>query len=111
MLFFPRVSSVKDKHFRIEQMQEVPFECCCPSLKEVVSSRTFKCGQYHGKRPLLCISGRASTKQPSSVHETSNKGQEPSTVKIKPERLAAMRKIERMVIWTSRLISNIDWFD
>lgn len=92
---------------------EIPFDLCCPSQKELLETRTcVDCGIYHGTKKSLIFHRRQCKKRKTPP---TSKAVEPATVvipRMRPQRLAARRQQERMIVWTSRLNDqHVDWFD
>jgi hypothetical protein len=95
---------------------ELPFDYCCPSLQDLLGSRTCeKCGIYHATKKSLiahrriCKINGAETDTP---HSTLNGTQSAICKRVRPLRVAAQRQKEKMIIWTSRLNDkHVDWFD
>ncbi|XP_037033492.1 uncharacterized protein LOC119072388 isoform X2 [Bradysia coprophila] len=107
--------NLKDDKFRVGIRQEVPFDICCPSLKDVIQSRTCECGIQHASKKSLnkhiksClhIKRRKTSTQPKKTSVAT-----PPRPVTRPKRLAAIRQGEKMIVWSSRLnAEHVDWFD
>lgn len=100
---------LKDDHFKVGPINEIPFDICCPSLKELVPSRTCNCGLYHGTKKSLnehqrvCKNGK-----------NCRKGKE-QQIHVRAKRIVLQRQQEKMVIWASNMNNteelHVDWFD
>jgi len=101
---------LNDDHLKIGKIKEVPYDFCCPSIKELIAVRTCEfCGLYHATLKSLAAHRRL-CKSKSSQRSTSN--DPPIIPRVRPQRIAAKRQKEKMVIWTSRLNDkHVDWFD
>lgn len=93
----------------------VPFDMCCPSIKEILSSRKCKqCNLYHSsqrslKGHLKTCDGRA---QQNSAAQDLPPPFLAARTRDRPVRIAAQRAGEVLTIWTSRINDqHIDWFD
>lgn len=42
--------ALTNDHFKDGILKEVPFDCCCPSLNDILVFRTCECGIYHGSK-------------------------------------------------------------
>lgn len=113
--------ALKDEQFKVGIVNEVPFDHCCLSLKDILIGRTCEwCGIYHGtKKSLTKHLPKCSHKlrnRNKSLEESSNMlvSEKRKTVVIssRPKRLAAVRQREKMVVWSSKLnAEHVDWFD
>lgn len=87
--------NLNDQKFRVGTRREVAFDTCCPSLKDVVSSRTCGCGIMHVSKKSLnshkrsCSTKEAETKSVASIQ---------TTMITRPKRLAAIRQGEKMIV-------------
>ncbi len=105
---------INDEAFKTGASGEVPFDLCCPSVKELVPSRTCpKCGLYFASVKSVKCHKRACQRAHSALNDETF-GQPLLTQRRnnRPVRIAARRQQERMVIWSSRLNDrHADWFD
>lgn len=105
---------INDDQFKSGESGEVPYDICCPSVKELVPSRTCpRCGMYFASvKSVKCH--KKSCQQVHSALNDEAFGQPILTQRRhnRPVRIAARRQQERMVIWSSRLNDrHADWFD
>lgn len=99
-------------HLKVGECSEVPFDVSCPSLRELIEGRTCDlCGIYHGTKKSL-ISHRSACRRSHPTMVSAQPAPADSNRKLRPQRLAARRQKERMVVWTTRLNDeHCDWFD
>lgn len=107
---------INDEKFKNGSSREVPYDICCPSVKELISSRTCQsCGMYFAS--VKSVKGHKKSCQQEQTHSALNEetfGQPLLTQRRhnRPVRIAARRQQERMVLWSSRLNDrHADWFD
>lgn len=105
---------INDGKFKNASSGEVPYDLCCPSVKELLSSRTCQnCGLYFASVKSVKSHKKSCQRAHSALNEEVF-GQPLLTQRRnnRPVRIAARRQQERMVIWTSRLNDrHADWFD
>jgi hypothetical protein len=101
--------ALKDDEFKVGNVNEVPFDKCCPSLQEIVERRSCECGLYHGTIKSMLIYRRFCQAARKRIISQPVQTEARPT---RPKRLSAIRQGERMVVWTSRLNSeHVDWAD
>jgi hypothetical protein len=99
--------ALNEEQFRVGKINEVPFDYCCPSISSMISSRSCNCGLYFGTKK--CLQQHQKVCQKTSRLPKSSKD---SFKIIRPQRLAAKRQGEKMVVWVSCLNGqHVDWFD
>lgn len=100
--------ALNDEKFQKGTVKEVPFDKCCPSLRDIIQDRTCElCGIYHGTKKSLAKHLRICSKKILLKKKTVE-----TVKKSRPKRLAAVRQQEKMVVWCSRLnAEHVDWFD
>lgn len=100
--------ALKDEKFQVGTVREVPFDQCCPSLKDIIEGRTCEmCFICHGSKKSLTKHLRICSKKKPPKKKTVE------TVRsARPKRLAAIRQREKMIVWSSKLnAEHVDWFD
>jgi len=101
--------------YSLRKGQEVPFDTCCPSVQELIPSRTCKnCSLYHSSvknlkaHQKICRRAKAVSSESVAVSTSTLNSRRIQ----RPVRVAAQRQREKMVIWTTRLNDyHVDWFD
>lgn len=105
---------INDQDLRNPRSGEVPFDLCCPSVKELISCRICNnCGLYFASvKSVKSHQTICKANQPALTANTFGKQLLSQRRRNTPVRVAARRQQERMVIWTSRLNDqHVDWFD
>lgn len=104
--------ALDDSNLKVGGINEVPFDICCPSLKDLISARTCDlCGIYHATKKSLVVH-RSMCKKSHTTKPAVQPAPADNTRLVRPQRLAARRQKEKMVVWTSRLNDeHCDWFD
>ena len=99
--------------FRNPNNGEVPYDVCCPSIRELLASRTCsRCGNYFASAKNLKLHKKACSAAHSALNVDSNGSFLLQRRENRPVRLAARRQRERMIVWTSRLNDeHIEWVD
>lgn len=106
--------TLNDVQFQNPVNKEVPFDISCPSVSELIPSRTCSiCGMYFASVKSV----KAHKRQCVAPHSALNASEFGKPIlqqrRIRrPVRVAAQRQEEKMVIWSSRLNDqHVDWFD
>lgn len=103
---------INDIHLRNSQNGEMPFDLCCPSVRELLPARTCNlCGMYFASVKSVKSHKRICTNAHSALNEVFGQPILSQRLNSRPVRVAATRAQEKMIIWTSRLDDvHADWF-
>lgn len=104
---------IDDSNFRNQRSGEVPFDLCCPSVKELIKTRTcVRCGVYFASVKSVKSHKRICRDPHPALNETFGQQLLMQRRNIRPVRVAATRQHEKMIILTSRINDeHADWFD
>lgn len=104
---------INDVHFRNERSEEVPFDLCCPSVKELMPARTCdRCGLYFASVKSVKAHKRICAVPHPALNDIFGLPILSQRRNTRPVRVAATRQKEKMIIWTSRINDeHADWFD